>query len=80
MANELPTDFTKFPAQKGLPARKAQVLDTTKGTRKGKEFIFREVILPIEVAPVKAMVALHVADGIDEQDQERGAGEILEVF
>ena len=34
----------------------------------------RQIVGLVELLPVKAVLALHIADGVDEEDQKRGTG------
>ena len=36
------------------------------------ELIERQIVWLVELLPVKAVLALHIADGVDEEDQKRG--------
>jgi hypothetical protein len=59
---KLPADLSKLRSQKGFPTRKVQILNMAKGAREFKNFFFGKVVLLVKIAPIKTMLALHIAN------------------
>ena len=79
MLDELAADFAEFRAQERLAAREVQVLDAAQRAREGEDLVLGQVVAPVQVAPVEAVLAFLIADRVDEQNQERRTGLILPV-
>ena len=69
--DELAAHGGEFLAEERLAARQVQVLYRSEVLRERDDLVEREVVPLVEVLPVKAVLAGQVADGVDEQDQER---------
>src|SRR5262245_28357973 len=75
-ADELPADRAEFFAQKRLAAGEIEILNRTKLARERNDFIEAQIITPVEALPIEAVLAFHIADRVDEENDERRAGNI----
>jgi hypothetical protein len=71
VADEGAADLGKFLADERLATRQVQVLDRPEALGQPADLVHRQVVLPVQVAPVEAVLARLVARRVDEEDQER---------
>ena len=74
VADELQADLRDLLAEERLAAGEVQGLQAAHRAREGHDLVQREVVRLVEALPVEAVLALHVADRVDEQDQEARLG------
>jgi hypothetical protein len=60
VSDALPADFANLRPQEELAPGQAQILDAAEGAREFENFPCRQVVSPVEMAPVKAVLAFHV--------------------
>src|SRR5262245_40513248 len=58
---ELATDSGELLAQEGLAARKVKIFDRAEILGEGHNFVVRQIVPLIELLPIEAVLALHVA-------------------
>ena len=76
VADELAADLAELRPQERFAAGEIEILDPAERSRKSEELLCRQIVTPVEVLPVETVLALLIADRVDEQDQERRAGQI----
>jgi hypothetical protein len=70
VAHEHRHDLGELLAQERLSTRQVQVVHRAQIARQRLDLRKREVVALIQALPIEAMLALEIADGVDEQDQE----------
>jgi hypothetical protein len=76
-ADELADDLGEFLAEERLAARQVEVLDLAKVVGQLEDLVLRQVVPLVERGPVETVLALHVADRIDEEHEERRTREVF---
>src|SRR5262245_49498355 len=73
LPDELPTDRGKFLAQERFAPRKIEIFDRTEILGQRDNLFKRKIVRLIELPPIEAVLAFHVAKGIDKKDEKRWA-------
>jgi len=66
LADELAADGSELRPKERFPSGEIEVLNPAEGSRKGEQFLGAEIVTPVQVALVKAVFALLIANGIYE--------------
>jgi hypothetical protein len=68
--DEFAANLREFLAEERLATREVQVFDRAEAVRQLEDLVLRQVIALVEARPVEAVLALHVADAVDEENEE----------
>jgi hypothetical protein len=68
--DEKPADLGELGTEKGFPTRQIQILDSAQLLRQRKNLLNLQIIAPVEIPPIEAMLTCQVTDRVNEQDQE----------